>query len=215
MCGDKPCIQADRKTVSMLHFSLGTEGRRFICSRKPNLKMDIITTVELWKIMEDTFIRPCNITFDRYMLLTAKQSKGESIEHFFGKLRVIAILEIKKIPQSEISSLPICRTLKFRELQRKTIEPAQELRLAIEMELGQRNQLYNSNTQPKSHVTPQRPFRQSNQRQNFTAPIRQTNQLCRNCGLTRSVDHKGRIIAKGKTCNNCGLFTEPLFAYMS
>ena len=30
MCGDKPWIQADRKTVSMLYLSLGTEGRGFI-----------------------------------------------------------------------------------------------------------------------------------------------------------------------------------------
>ena len=33
MCGDKPWTQADRKTVSMLYFSLGTEGRRNICCR--------------------------------------------------------------------------------------------------------------------------------------------------------------------------------------
>ena len=57
MCGDKPWTQADRKTVSMLYLSLGTEGRRIICSRNPHLKMDILTTVELWTIMESTFIR--------------------------------------------------------------------------------------------------------------------------------------------------------------
>ena len=76
------------------------------------------------------------------------------------------------------------------------------------MELGQRNQLQISNTQPKSHVnavTPQRPYRQSNQRQNFTTPIQQTNQLCRNCGLTWSAYHKDRCMAKDKTCKNCGL----------
>ena len=55
MCGDKPWIQADRQTVSMLHLSLDTEGRRIICSRNPHLKMDTLTTEELWKIMEDTF----------------------------------------------------------------------------------------------------------------------------------------------------------------
>ena len=84
MCGDKPWTQVDRKTVSMLYLSLGTEGRRIICSRNPHLKMDILTTVELWNIIESTFIRQGNITFDRYMLLTTKQSKAESIEQFFG-----------------------------------------------------------------------------------------------------------------------------------
>ena len=41
MCGDKPWIQADRKTVSMLYLSLGTEGRRIICSRNGHLKVCI------------------------------------------------------------------------------------------------------------------------------------------------------------------------------
>ena len=86
MCGDNPRTQADLKKVSMLYLSLGTEGRRIICSTNPHLKMDILTTVEVWNIMESTFIRQRNITFDRYMLLTTKQSKQESIEHFFGKL---------------------------------------------------------------------------------------------------------------------------------
>ena len=70
MCGDKPCLQADHKTVSKLYLSLGTEGRRVICSRNLHLKMDILTTVELWKIIEDTFIRLRKITFDRYALVT-------------------------------------------------------------------------------------------------------------------------------------------------
>ena len=73
------------------------------------------------------------------------------------------------------------------ELHRETLEPAQALRLAINMELGQRNQLQISKAQHASDVnaiTPQRLFHQSNQKQNITTPIRQTNQLCRNCGLT-------------------------------
>ena len=49
-----------------------------------HLKMDKLTTVEFWNIMESTFIRQRNIIFDRYMLLTTKQSKGESNEHFLA-----------------------------------------------------------------------------------------------------------------------------------
>ena len=76
MCGDKPWAQADRRTVSRLHLSLGAEGRRIVCSRNPHLKMDILTTVELWNIMEATIIGQRNITFDSYMHITTKQSKG-------------------------------------------------------------------------------------------------------------------------------------------
>ena len=90
MCGDTQWTQAHHKTVSMLNLSLGTKGRRIICSRNPHLKMDMLTTVELWNIMESTFFRQRNLTFDRYMLLTTKQSKGESIKNFSGKLKELS-----------------------------------------------------------------------------------------------------------------------------
>ena len=65
MCGDKPWIQAVRKTVSILYLSLGAEGRRIKCSRKWHLKVNALTTLEIWKIVEDTFVRPRKIFFDR------------------------------------------------------------------------------------------------------------------------------------------------------
>ena len=212
MCGYKQWTQEDRKTVSKLYLSLGTEGRRIICSRNPHLKMDILRTVELWNIMESTFIRQRNITFDRYMLFTTKQSKGESIEHFFGKLMemsesfdlgdkedtLIRDLFIANMQDPEIQ----------RELLRETLEPPQALRLAINLELGQRNQLKISNTQTASHVNaiiPQRPFRPPNQWPTTSNSTRQSNQLSGSCGLTWSANHKDECIAKGKTCNNCGL----------
>ena len=164
ICGDKPWTQSDRKIVSMLYLSLGTEGRRIICSRNPHLKMDILTTVELWNIMESTFIPQRNITFDRYMLLTTKQSKGESIEHF-GKLKELSEnFELGNQEDTLISEL-FFANMQDPEIQkeklRETLEPPQALRLAINMELGQRNQLQISNTQPASNVNaiiPQRPF---------------------------------------------------------
>ena len=168
MCGDKPWAQADRRTVSMLYLSLGTEGRRIVCSSSPHLNMVILTTVELWNIMEATFIRQRNITFDRYMLLTTKQSKREPIEHFLRKLKelsencelgsqedtLIRDLFIANMQDPEIQEIQ-------RELLRETLEPAQALRLAINMEPGQRNQLQITNSQPASHVnavTSQRSF---------------------------------------------------------
>ena len=95
-----------------------------------------------------------------------------------------------------------------RELIRETLEPPQALRSAINLEVGQRNQLQISNTQPASNVNailPQRPFRQSNQRPTTSTDTRQPNQFCRNCGLTWSANHRDRCISKGKTCNSCGL----------
>ena len=143
-CGDKPWTQADRKTVSMLYLNLGAEKRRMKCSRNPHLKMDILTRAELWHIMETTFIRQRNVTFDGYMLLIAKKSKGESFEHFCGKLQELSEncdlgnqedtltrdLFIANMQDSDIQ----------RELLRETLEPAQALRLALNMGLGKQNQ---------------------------------------------------------------------------
>ena len=157
MCGDKPWTQADRKTVLMLYLSLGTEGRRIICSRNPHLKMDTMTTVELWNITESTFIRQRNITFNRYMLLTTKQSKGESMEHFFGKLKELSEnCDLGDQEDTLIRDLFIANTQDpeiQRELHRETLETPQALRLAINMELGQRYQLQFSNTQPSIEET--------------------------------------------------------------
>ena len=95
-----------------------------------------------------------------------------------------------------------------RELLRETLGPAQALRLAINMELGQRNQLQITNSQSAPQVNaviPQRSFRPPSQRPTASSFTRPPNQICRNCGLTWSANHKVKCIARGKTCNNCGL----------
>ena len=212
MCGDKPWAQADRKTVSMLYLSLVTEGRRIVCSRNPHLKMDILTTAELWTIMESAFIPQRNIFFDRYVLLTTKQTRGESIEHFFGKLKELSEnCELGSQEDTLIRDLFIANMLDpeiRRELLRETLEPAQALRLAINMESGQRNQLQITNSQPAPQVNAvisQRPSRPPSQRPTTSSFTRSPNQLCRKCGLTWSANHKVKCIARCKTCNNCGL----------
>ena len=142
------------------------------------------------------------IYFDRHMLLTTKQSKGESIEHFCGKLKELSkSCDLGNQEDTLIRDLFIANMQDpeiQRELLRETLEPAQALGLAINMELGQRNQLQISNTQPASHVN-------ANQRPTTSNSTRQSNQLCRNCGLIWSANHKDNCIAKGHTCNNCGL----------
>ena len=118
MSWDKPWTQVHRKTVSMLYLHLGIEGRRIICSRNPHLKMELLTTVERRQIMESTFIRQRNITFNRYMSHTTRQSKRESIRHFFAirkNCQRIAILEIKRILWSEIFSMQIRKIPKLNE----------------------------------------------------------------------------------------------------
>ena len=135
--------------------------------------MDTLTTVELWNIIESTFIRQRNTTFDKYMLLTTKKSKGESIELFFGKSKELSDnCDLGDQEDTLIRDLFIAN-MQDPEIQRETLEPPQARRLAINMELGQQNQLQISNTQPVPHVNasiPQRPFCQPNQRPTTSTP---------------------------------------------
>ena len=73
------------------------------------------------------------------MLLTTKQLKGESIEHFFGKLKELSKnCELGSQEDTLIKDLFIVNMQDpeiQKELLRETLEPAQALRLAINMEL--------------------------------------------------------------------------------
>ena len=79
MCGDKPWSLADRKTVSLLYLSIGIEDHRILNCKNPHILIDTLTTVDLWKIVEEAFIRPRNITFDRNVFLITKQLRGETV----------------------------------------------------------------------------------------------------------------------------------------
>ena len=52
--------------------------------------IDILSTAEFWKIVEEEFIRPRNITFDCHVFLITKQLRGETVIHFYGKLKELA-----------------------------------------------------------------------------------------------------------------------------
>ena len=60
-------------------------GRKF-----PHTNVETKTTKEIWEELETTFIRPRNVTFDRYLLLTRRQQRGETMEQFHSALRSLA-----------------------------------------------------------------------------------------------------------------------------
>ena len=90
MCGDKTWPLADRKTVSLLYLSIRAEGSRILNCKNPHIKIDSLTTVYFWKIVEEAFIRPRKITFDRHVFVITKRFRGETVEHFYGKLKELA-----------------------------------------------------------------------------------------------------------------------------
>ena len=90
MCGDKTWPLADRKTVSLLYLSIRAEGSSILNCKNPHIMIDSLTTVDFWKIVEEAFIRPRKITFDRHVFVITKRFRGETVEHFYGKLKELA-----------------------------------------------------------------------------------------------------------------------------
>ena len=217
MCGDKPWSLADRKTVSLLHLSIGIEGRRILNCKNPHIMIDTLSTVNFWKIVEEAFIRPRNITFDRDVFLITKQLRGETVEHFYGKLKELAEnCDFENKEETLIRDVFITNLIDpeiQKELLNQTVEPRQALELAITMELGMRNQhqiqQHNKIVVPANvnavqfNNNSRKPYWQNNNhvsKQNNRSTL-----YCSNCGGVWLPNHRERCIAKGKTCNNCGL----------
>ena len=144
MCGDKPWPLADRKTLSLLYSSIGVEGRRILNCKKPQIMNDALSTAEFGKIVEAAYIRPRNITFDRHVFLITKKLRGETVEHFYGKLKVLAEnCDFENKEETLISDVFMTNLNDpeiQKELLKQTVEPRKALELAIKMELGMRNQ---------------------------------------------------------------------------
>ena len=76
VCGGRPWHLCDQKCVSILYLSIGIEGRRLLTQNFPHDNIYNLTTLKLWEMMEIAFIRPRNITFDRYVFFSRKQEKS-------------------------------------------------------------------------------------------------------------------------------------------
>ena len=167
--------------------------------------------------MEDAFIRPRNITFDRHVFLKTKQSWGETVEHFYGKLKELAEkCDFENKEETLIRDEFITNLIDpeiQRELLKQTVEPRQALELAINMELGMQNQ--HQTQQHKKTLIPasvnaiQFPsyprsanwsFSNNFQKRNNRPPL-----YCSNFGGNWLPNHRDKGIAKEKICNNSGL----------
>ena len=76
----KPWDTADKRAKSIIYLIIEIEGRMMHTWKYPHTNLENITTLQLWEEQELTFIRPRNVTFDRYLLLTRRQQTGETSE---------------------------------------------------------------------------------------------------------------------------------------
>ena len=124
-----------------MYLSLGTEGRRVFNSMNSTTNLDEISTRNLWDILNKTFIRVHNITFDRYFFLTRKQQKGEPIKEFYGNLKEIS-KNLGEKGDTIIRDVFIANMQNKdiqKELLKETVEPDKALAIAINIEMGTLN----------------------------------------------------------------------------
>ena len=159
MCGDKPWPLADRKTVSLLYLSIGIEGRRILNCKNRHIIIDTLATVDFWKIVEEAFNRTRNITFDRHVFLITKQLRGETVEHFYGKLKELeGNCGFENKEETLIRDVFITNLMDpeiQKELLKQTVEPRQALELSNNMEVGMRDK--HQNQQHNKIVLPANP----------------------------------------------------------
>ena len=152
LCVDKPWDMADRKTKSLIYLSIGIEGRNMHARIFSHTNVEAKTTMELWDEFEQTFIRPRNVTFDRYLLLTRKQHRGETMEQFHSALRSLAehckLADLEDELQRDIFSANMIDQEIQKELLKTTLSPEKALELAVSIELGIRSQLSIQARQP-------------------------------------------------------------------
>ena len=78
--------EADKKVRSILYLALGAEGKRVFAQKHPRVKILAISFKEFLDVLETAFIKPTNITFERYILLSRKQKDRDSCERFWRAL---------------------------------------------------------------------------------------------------------------------------------
>ena len=127
-----------------MYLIIGTEGRRLLTQKFPHDNIYDLTTLELWEMMEIAFIRPRNITFDRYVFFSRKQKKGETVEQFYSILKELAEnFDFENREEAIIRDIFITNMLDDdiqRELLRDTVEPERALSIAVNVEMGNQNQ---------------------------------------------------------------------------
>ena len=164
--------------------------------------------------MEIAFIRPRNITFDRYVFFSRKQKKGETVEQFYCILKELAKnCDFENREEVIIRDIFITNMLDDdiqRELLRDTVDPKIALSIAVNMEMGHQRISSNNGATGSTMNTIQsfNRFRGEAARGNQSVRVavnRASVGQCRGFDQAWTTTHRQVCPAMGKKCNHCGL----------
>ena len=217
LCGERPRPLCDQQCVSLFYLSISTEGRRLLTQKFPHENIYDLTTLKFWEMMEIAFIRPRNITFDRYVFFSWKQKKGETEEQFNSILKELAEnCDFENREEVIIRDIFITNMLDDdiqRQLLRDTVDPERAVSIAVNIEMGHQNlQRISSNNGATGNtvnaIQSFNRFRGAVARGNQSGRVvanRSAVCQCRCCGQTWTTTHRQVCPAMGKKCSHCGL----------
>ena len=214
LCGEKPWKYCDNKAVSLTYLSLGMEGRRIFGSQEPNIQIDRVTSKDLWESLDKVFTKQRNITFDWYTFLTRKQLKGEPVEKFYGCLRELSLNCDSGSHEESIIRDVFIANMQDGEIQRELLKETRTakkaLEIAMNIEMGIKNQLKMSGTSAQTATNEIISASVNNLKGSWNRSRPSTNQFvkptsCPNCGYGWSASHRQNRPARGKTCKNCSI----------
>ena len=78
--------EVQKKLVSRLFLSLGTEGKKRFLQKNPHAEISKMTFREITELAEVSFQKVKCVTYERYKLFTRMQESGESLESFHAAL---------------------------------------------------------------------------------------------------------------------------------
>ena len=175
--------------------------------------------LKLWEMTEIAFIRPRNITFDRYMFFSRKQKKSGSVEQFYSILKELAEnCDFENREEVKIRDIFITNMLDGdiqHKLLRETVDPERALSIALNMEVGHQNQQrISSNNNNSAAGSTENAIQSFNRFRGAGARGKQSGRVavnratigqCRGCGQAWATTHRQVCPALGKKCDHCGL----------
>ena len=182
------------------------EGRRIFGSQEPTIRINQISTKDLWEGLDKVFTKQRNKTFDHCTFLTRKQLQGEPVEKFCGCLREVSLnCGLGSHEESIIRGVFIAN-MKDGEIQRELMKETRPAKKALEaarkIEMGIQNQLKISGT--VAHSTSNQSAHMSvNSVQNSWNRARPSTNtfvkptICPNCGYGWLASHRQNCLVRG------------------
>ena len=90
MYGDNAWPLADQKTIFILYLRIGVEGRRILNCKNAHIMTDTLTIAEFRKFRRKCVHQTKKHHFSKAHFFITKQLRGETVKHFYGKLKEFA-----------------------------------------------------------------------------------------------------------------------------